>query len=654
MTFKTKTLTLLSFFIALFSVAQTTTDFAYKKYTWEPTAKLHELTAKEKEGNYVVLKDKIIIEEVYEASGQLVEYATRHTIIHFNNEKGIEEMNKIYVPYANILEEMDLKGRTITSEGKIIPLSKSNVKKVDNIGESGAFLIFAMEGIDKGGEIEYLYTNKKSFSTNSTWTLQTENIRKNVDVDIYSPSNLVYEARGYNGFPQFVQDTAMTEKNHIHASIAYIDALNEEKYSSYDANKMRFDYQLTCNTAKSKARLYSWEYCGNDLYAALFVLDKGETKAIEKLISKLGIKNLKTDEEKIRAAELYMKTSINLSQERISVDKMLEMKYGNENTMQKFYIGVAQILGIPYEMVITGDRTSRKFDQDFASWNNLREYLLYFPDMDKYLSCSSYSSRLGFPPPELMSNKGLFIKETGIGDIKVGISKVKSIGTPEYTRSSNNLTESVVFNPESFIPTATIKQEFIGYAAYYIQPSIFYMEANQITELIESLSKFIGPESVVKSNKYTGTDKKDILVNPFVIESVVEVPQLMENAGNKYLFKVGALIGPQEELYQEKARQTDGEITYVHSFSRKLDIKIPAGYKIKNPEDLVMEKKYMDNGKLVSRFVSSYKIEGDVLKVDVYEDYEVITYPKENFEQFRSVINAAADFNKVILIFEKL
>ncbi len=655
MSLKAKLFTLISFLTIGFLNAQTvSTDFVYKKYTWDPSPKLHTLTEKEKEGNYVVLKDKIIMEFAYESSGQLVEYATRHTIIHFNNEKGIEEMNKIYVSYASILEEMDLKGRTITSEGKVIPLSKSSVKKVDNVENKGPFLIFAMEGIDKGGEIEYIYTNKKSSSTNASWTMQDDVIHKDISIDVYSPKNLIFEGKGYNGFADFTNDTTIAEKNHITSSVAFMDALTEEKYSAYDANKMRFDYQLTYNTSRSKSRLYSWEYCGNDLYTALFTFEKAETKAIDKLISKQGLSNMKTDEEKLRALEIYVKTSINLTEDAVSIDKMLDAKYGNDFAMQRLYIGVAKELNIPVEAVLTTDRMSRKFDSNFASWNNLQEYLLYYPSIDKYLSCSNYSSRLGFPPPELTNNKGLFIKETGLGDIKTGVSKIKSIAAPVYTLSYNNLTESVVFNSETFTPTINIKQEYMGYPAYYIQPAVFYMEASQKTELMDGLSKFIGKECVVKSSKYSGADKADILVNPFVVESVVETPQLIENAGNKYLFKVGDLIGPQEELYQEKARQSDGEIPYAHSFSRNIEIRIPDGYKIKNPETINMEKKYTADGKVLSSFVSSYTLEGNVLKIKVYEDYEAIVYPKANYEEFRNVINASADFNKVVLILEKI
>jgi hypothetical protein len=39
--------------------------------------------------------------------------------------------------------------------------------------------------------------------------------------------------------------------------------------------------------------------------------------------------------------------------------------------------------------------------------------------------------------------------------------------------------------------------------------------------------------------------------------------------------------------------------------------------------------------------------------VKVHEDYKSIYYPKVKFQDFRKVVNAAADFNKIIVVFEK-
>lgn len=632
-------------------------DFAYKKHTWEKNPVIHQLTAEEKENNYTYLKEKIMYEFAYEASGELIVYETKHVIIHFNNEKGIEQMNKIYIPYARIVEEIDLKARTITSAGKVIPLSRSSVKKVDDVENSGSYLIFAMEGVDNGGEIEYMYTNKKTANIYGTWTLQDDMVIKDVSVDIYSPDNLIFEGKGYNGFPAFVKDTTIKDKNHIYSHIDKIDALYDEKYNAYDANKMRFEYLLAYNTGNGSGRIYTWDKMGLGLYNSLFVFTKPELKAVEKLISKLQINSLNSDEAKIRALEMFMKNNINNKEavgDNFTIDKMLELKYGDETNFQKFYVASAQILNIPVEVVITSNRMKRKFDGDFATWSSLQEFLVYYPSIGSYLSSTNYYSRLGFPAPEFTGNKGLFIKETVVGDIKAAVSKVKMINPPEVNKSYNNLTSSVVFDPNTFTPVITTKQEFVGYCAYYTQPTIPYLDDNQKKEFLENMTQFIGKGIIVKSSKMTGGEPKDILVNPLVIDCVVEAPQLIENAANKYIFKVGELIGPQEEMYQEKKRQTDAEPYYTHSYTRLLEIKIPSGYQIKNLKDIVIDKKFDSNGKALATFVSEYKLEGDVLKIKVFEEYQVLFYPKDNFEQYRSVINAAADFNKVVLILEKI
>jgi len=648
---KTK-ITLLLTFISISLFAQ---ELAYKKISWESEPKLHTVSDKEKEYSYVVLKDQITLEFVYESSGELVMDEKRNKIVQVNNDAGIEEMNKVYIPYTRVLEEMDLKARTITSAGKIIPLDKNASKKVDNVENSGAYIIFVMEGLDVGGEIEYIYTNKKSSLTSSLWRLQISKPLKNVSVDIYSPDNLIFEGKGFNGLPDFVKDTVIEDKNHISTKIDFIEGLNEEKYSAYDANKMRFEYQLIYNTARSRARMYTWEYCGLEMYSALFNLEKKEIKAVDKLVSKLSLKNLSSDEQKVHKLDQFLKTNINYKevQGTISVDKMMDLKYGDAVSFIKTYIGACKTLNIPIEVVLTTDRFDRKFDGTFSTWNNLQEYLLYFPSTGKYLSPTVFTSRLGFPSPECTGNKGLFIKETQIGDIKAPVSKVKYIEPATFDVSSSNITANVVIDNTSFMPSVSMKQEMKGYSAFYTQPILPYLDEAQNKEMMNDLAKTIGKESILKSYKASGTEIEDALVKPLIIESELDAPQLIENAGNKYLFKVGQLIGPQVELYQEKARQSDADIDYNHSFTRILEIKIPDGYKIKNPDDINIKKECMLDGKVVASFVSSYTYENNVLKIKVYEDYRITNYPKNIFESFRAVINASADFNKVVLILEK-
>ena len=87
---------------------------------------------------------------------------------------------------------------------------------------------------------------------------------------------------------------------------------------------------------------------------------------------------------------------------------------------------------------------------------------------------------------------------------------------------------------------------------------------------------------------------------------------------------------------------------FTHHLIRKISIDLIPGYKIKNLNDIIIDKQYGDYG-----FVSSFKEENGRIVIDIDEYYKGLEFPKEEINNFRSVINAAADFNKVTLVFEK-
>jgi len=124
--------------------------------------------------------------------------------------------------------------------------------------------------------------------------------------------------------------------------------------------------------------------------------------------------------------------------------------------------------------------------------------------------------------------------------------------------------------------------------------------------------------------------------------------------GDIYLFKVGMVIGPQSELYSEEKRVSDAENESNHGYTRVIVFEIPEGYKATNLEALNMNVACIDsNGTRSAEFISSYKIEGNKITVTVEENYKKVIYPLAQFEDFRKVINAAADFNKIVVYFEK-
>jgi hypothetical protein len=113
------------------------------------------------------------------------------------------------------------------------------------------------------------------------------------------------------------------------------------------------------------------------------------------------------------------------------------------------------------------------------------------------------------------------------------------------------------------------------------------------------------------------------------------------------------LIGEQAELYQEEERKNPVENTYNHEYAREITFTIPEGYVCKNLDDLNMEVIPFKDGKDGAGFVSTYSVDDNKVTVVVNEYYTQMEFPVEAYPEYREVINAAADFNKITLVLEK-
>ncbi|QNE40640.1 hypothetical protein F1C16_14230 [Hymenobacter sp. NBH84] len=143
------------------------------------------------------------------------------------------------------------------------------------------------------------------------------------------------------------------------------------------------------------------------------------------------------------------------------------------------------------------------------------------------------------------------------------------------------------------------------------------------------------------------------LTKPFVVDAQVESADLLDRAGPKYLFKIGTLLGPQSELYQAEARQYDVENDFNRRYNRVITVELPAGYAVRNLQDLNVDVKTGPTAAPSYLFRSQYEQKGQTVTINIMEYYREIRWPKKDFEAFRDVVNAAANFNKVVLVLEK-
>ena len=640
--------------IGSFLIAQTK---QYMSYDWEKSPTPTKQVEKYKSFDYYVVKDKHILEYAYDSNNELSLFDTKHIITHINNDKGVETKNKMYISTGRIIEMIDLRARCITSSGKIINLDKSNLKEVENLENQGPFTIFAYDGVEPNCDIEIIYTSKKYVNVYGSYSLQYNYPQQNVEIDFITPKNLVFEIRSYNGLSEFKSDTTNSKKNHLFAREKEIEDFEAEKYSADDANEKRFDYHLRYNTEKSKAKLYTWNTIGDDLLKSYRCDEKDDIKAITKIIEKSGALKKTTDYDKLSEFETYFKKNITFSDDApkdLTIEKAINKKIINNYLLNKVFYEASKQLEIKCELVFTNNRFKSEFDPTFEGYHNIQEILIFYPSINKYLAPANYFSRLGFPPAAFAKNKGLFIKETEVAGVVAAISKIKTIGSTDNTLSQSIINAKISFTGEDLLPVANINHQYTGYSGYSIHPIFYLYTAEQKKENIEEILKSTGNQTIVKSEKVENIEPENIFKKPLIISGEIELPQLMEKAGNKYLFKLGLIIGPQAELYQEKARKTDIAVEYSHGFLRNLEIEIPSGYKISNLKDINFNVILNENGKEVSYFKSSYKQEGSKIIIFVDEEYINLQYPKEKYEEFKAVINAAADFNKVTLVLEKI
>ncbi len=636
-----------------------TPDPEYKSYHWDETPKLHDLSASEQKMGMVVVKDKRII-EYYLKDGDIIMYVTHHKIFRVNSDKAIEEVNTVYIPMPDGVTLEDVEARSVSKDGKITTLNSANIKEVDNYENMGRYKIFAIDGIEQGSEVEYLYTVSQPSRKSGTEYIRINSLHKYLSVDIFSPPALIFDSKSYNGFPDMITDTVMTSKHHIYCEGIDIKGFDKEDYSLEEGALMRMEYKYAYNANGDPGeRIDTW----SDFCQSIFsVLEKGTSKSdvkiAKKVVDTMKLTTLNLD-DKIRKIESSIKTTIALKEEVTGknsgeLETILANHVADEFGLLKLYNQLFTSAGIKHEIVLTTNRFDKPFDGDFDSWTYLQKYLFYFPESGKYMAPMELASRYGFPPADWTCQQGLFMHPVTIGkDYTTGVGQVRDISTNDWKQNQNNLFETAKFDLDMGVANIHYKNTLTGYEAYEIPLIYSYSSDQEKKDLVEKLIQYVFADAKPTNVNVTGYKENELFHQPFVLEADLSTNSVLEQAGPKFLFKLGELIGPQNQLYDDTTRHTPVENHYNKGYHRELTFEVPDGYTITNLSAVNMDVYHETNGERDMEFHSYYKTDGNKIIVTIDEDYRQIHYPVNMYENYRKVINASADFNKVVLFIEK-
>lgn len=626
------------------------------KYNWNENRPRYNLSKTDEEQPLIFLMSKTVDEYVFENNAFLV-YSLEHYIIRVNNDEGIASANKIYISMYNTIDVVNIKARSISKEGKVINLDKNNIKEVKEDEEQSASKIFAIEGVEKGSEIEYFYVKKMYPSIYGNDIFQYSAPVKEAYFRLIAPDNLVFRFKSYNGYPT-IKDSTADGKNIYTARKLDIPELKEETTSNLRRNQMRMEFKLAVNTSRSNKELYTWNEVAQTQYNQIATCNKKETKEVEKLYNSLNLATVSNVEDKIRKIENYLKTNFVLKEvfqdDYSMLDAIIRNKLANNSGIVKLYAALFKLAGIENQLVMTSERDRTIFDGSFESYRFLNNHLFYFPATNKFLSPEEIVYRYPLIPYNLTNTDALFFKTVKIGEFESFIPSVKFIPPFDYKTSCHEINVEIEFINNMSEIHQNLNQVLKGYFGAFTQPYYSRLPEDKKEKMLQDMMDDMSKDTRILSLTAENTDpNQNIIEVPFKVHEEVEGSSLLENAGNKVLLKIGEVIGKQVEMYQEKKRVMEVEDLYNREFLRKLKVKIPEGYTLKNADDVKMNHVVKKGNDVIYQFVSTYTINDNVLTIDIDEFYNQITCSVEMFDKYRDVVNAAADFNKVILVFEQ-
>jgi hypothetical protein len=626
----------------------------FEPYRWEKERPRYKLSEKEGSLSELILKQHTQYDYLFE-NNQFVMYSTIHRIVYVNNNEAVQKHNRIVISMSNAIELMELKARSITKEGKAIYFDESNLKELKNEESGKAYKIFAIEGIELGSEVEYYFVRKMRPNVFDRVFLQYDVPVKNNSFLLTSPPHLKFDFKTYHDFPE-VKEEENNEMNVYLTEMDDVPALKTEAFSNYDPNRKRIEFKLAYNTARSQARLYTWDEAAKTFYIMLTERSKDDEKALDKFVKTLGDNSAKKMEDRIKDIENKIKTTIQVNKEGgaeslSQIASILKVKLASHQGMTKLFLGVFDKLKIQSHPVITCSREDIKFDGEFDTWAFLDDYALYFPETKQFLAPYVFECRYPLIQAEFTAQKALFIEPFEMGNVKSALSSIGEIPAVDYSYNLDNLDIEVTFNDDLSANQIHQKREFSGYNAAYFTPYYDMMSADQRVGMIDQLTKQTAPDAIIK--KWTANSIPGGKSNNFLVDVDFQSSHFMEKAGPRILFKVGELIGPQIEMYRDDQRTAEVENDYNRMYDRIIKIQIPKGYQVKNLEDLKLYIAYTDKDQIPFLFKSDYIVKDNVIEVRVEEYYKQIYAPLSRYEDFRKVVNAAADFNKITLVLEK-
>ena len=578
-------------------------------------------------------------------------YETRHTKTKINKINYPSD-NEIIISKINVSEIVDVRAKIINQD-TIISYSFDDMKKMINSDDSDEnYNNYKLPNLNEEDIVEIMYTVKKNFNFNGNKIIE-ESYPILLSKFILIENNFKSNIKIYNSNNSFVSDIIFDGKKSKQIIFNNLNATANEQYSTPIANKIKISYQCYEN----RDDVSQIEYWGNLVQnvSELFFPKTFNEKAKEILKEiKYGYVKIPWNELKIaNAIDEYIKNNFVISDEDDpklnDIEYILNNKISNDFSIIQVYSSLFKEANIEYEVAISCNRYFLKFDPELFDPNQLREFLIFLPNQEKYIIPNRVEYRVSEAPEDLLGNYGIFIDK----DLDYYFSEI-TLFDQDFSQIKKNIEVNISRNLNKI--KIDESRSFSGYWAITNRNYINLSETEKTDFLVDFFTiNGLDNKKVSKYNIKNFDISHNTFNTPLEITSTISTSDLIEEKDGLIYLKIGKVIGLQSNLFEEKERINPIEINFPNSYDYNIKVNIPRGYKIVDFSELNKSKEYISvDGNSTAKFISKATVHGNILNINIKEYYKELRYSKKRYQEFREVINAAAKFYESCLLIEKI
>ena len=580
-------------------------------------------------------------------SNTIIKYETHHYQIKVLNDKGVSKHSNIIIPMNEVTNLKDIKVRIIDENGQLSEFDNNTINELGDFESSVNFKNFHLAGLNDNSTIEVLYTLEKQYNIHGNKILQKSySIKKSEFLLIPGPTQGIIKTYSVNSK---VKDTIINTYPAKIIKVVDIPAIIDEEYATAIANRQRLSFQCPLPDDNMNQEDY-WENIVSNISPIMF--PKNIHPKIFEISSEVIQKNEINEYNIANNIDDYIKNNFTISEnDNVSLNNInyiLENKTSNDFSIIQVYTQLLTAAGINYEIVITSNRYYNRFDPEFFDPNMLREFLIYFPEEKKYIAPNRLEYRIGEAPFDLLGNYGIYIDRL----LNFYFSEIIQ-SDQSYSRIKRNI--KVEFERKLKKIVIDEYQEYSGHWATNNRSLLNFSDEEGLAGLKDYLTASgIENKKVINYEIINAELFQKNYNTPFIVNSKISTESLTTKIKNGYQVKIGNVIGMQSQLYEDIDRFHPIEVTYPNQYDYRIVVKIPKGYSIEGLEGLVFNKSYISlMGNRICKFESNYEINENELVISIQEFYKTLRYQKNRYNEFRDVINSAADFYNTSIKFIK-